>query len=640
MKSLSVTTFKSGIIDTIEDRSIPRGAASRSLNWLTMGDSIELRRGFTFMGDVSQVSGAGRATGLKKASNALQVEVLFYTYGQKLKYFDETTDEWVEVGSDLLGAAANGEDISLAEYVTNAGNQLWLNSPNCAGFFKIMTANPGSAVDQYNSSKNYKGHIKIDTNACFLWGRTKDKTGVYRSYIDELNSTTVTAEALASGDGATLAFSGTLAFKGGGSKRTCFGVTVTDGTETFTDDYAGTLTGDLGGTGTINYATGAWAVTFNTAPAIGVNNITSTYQWEDATNHGIADFTKSATRLAGEGAIWRQDEGGGPVRNISSYNNVYYCMHEKSSWALTIAIDDTPSGSSNLPYRKNVGIPALRASVETGEGIYYIDKTSSEDPAVRLLTYDRSGSQQVIPVPLSNNLDLNAYEFDTAAAFAWGDLRLFACRTSDSTVNNRTLVYNRFWKSWDIFDYAISSFDTYNGALVAGDSLSSNVMTLFSGLADDDSIIANYWEGSLDDLTMAGLKKNKKMRLAGNIGPDQKLKVSLSFDNGPFVEIGGSDDTTVTPNVHTYAIEGSGAYVDRTQRVSIGPLTLGRGEIGGGSNGVEAYPYDREFSIGVEKFSRAKIRLEAIDIGYVSVSQYTFRDIRSKGDKAPRKYRG
>lgn len=44
-------------------------------------------------------------------------------------------------------------------------------------------------------------------------------------------------------------------------------VSVTDGVETFTDNGDGTLTGDAGGTGTIDYATGAVSVTFNAAPA-------------------------------------------------------------------------------------------------------------------------------------------------------------------------------------------------------------------------------------------------------------------------------------------------------------------------------------------------------------------------------------
>lgn len=626
LRSIITEVFKYGIVDTLEERSIPRGAASRSLNWLTMGDHIELRPGMRFLGTLSQQTTTDKATGLRKATNAAGVEVLFYTYGQKLKYYDRSTEEWVEAGTDLLGAAADGEEISLAEYVTNAGNQMWLNSPNCAGLFKIMTANPGDPVDQYDAAKNYAGHIKIDTNAMFLWRRPKDKTGLYRSYIDSQTYTTVSSEALAS------VATGTLAFKGSGAKRTCFGVeiTVTGSGQVFTDNYDGTLTGDDGGTGTINYATGAY-----TTDDTGAG--TADYQWEDSTNGGIADFTGSA---AGTGVIFRQDEGGGPLQAVPSYDNVYYCMHQRKTWALTLAIDDTPSGTSNVPYRELVGIPSTRAFAESGDGIYYIDKTSGSDPAVRLLTYDRSGSAQVIPVNVSKNIDLNELEFDQACGAEFGDFVLFGCRRTGSPVNDRTLCYNRKWKAWDLLDYAPTCFEVYDGALHCGDAYTPNVLELFSGFADDDSPITNYWEGKLDELDIAGLKKTKQLRVRGMIGIDQAIEVSLAVDNGPFIEIGGEDTVVDGENVHTYAIEGQGSYVDRTQRVTVGPLTLGRGEVGGGSNGFTAYPYERTFKIGLDKFDAVKIRFRAMKVGYASVSRHEYWDVRFKGKKVPRKYRG
>ncbi|MDY6904093.1 MAG: hypothetical protein SWH61_05340 [Thermodesulfobacteriota bacterium] len=73
----------------------------------------------------------------------------------------------------------------------------------------------------------------------------------------------VTEEAVGTGDGAETDFSGSLA-----SAPVQPGtVTVSDGVETFTDDGMGNLTGDAGGTGSVNYKTGAVSVSFNAAPA-------------------------------------------------------------------------------------------------------------------------------------------------------------------------------------------------------------------------------------------------------------------------------------------------------------------------------------------------------------------------------------
>lgn len=73
-------------------------------------------------------------------------------------------------------------------------------------------------------------------------------------------------ESIGTGDGSTTAFSGTLT----NSPVLSGQIEITDGNETFTDwDGDGTLTGSAGGTGSITYSSGAWSVTFNTAPSNG-----------------------------------------------------------------------------------------------------------------------------------------------------------------------------------------------------------------------------------------------------------------------------------------------------------------------------------------------------------------------------------
>jgi hypothetical protein len=73
----------------------------------------------------------------------------------------------------------------------------------------------------------------------------------------------VADEAVGTGDGSTKTFSATL------SKAVVLAgsVSVTDGTEAFTDDGLGRLTGSAGGSGTINYGTGDLSVTFTVAPS-------------------------------------------------------------------------------------------------------------------------------------------------------------------------------------------------------------------------------------------------------------------------------------------------------------------------------------------------------------------------------------
>ncbi len=642
-----------GIIDQVSAQSIPRGSASSALNWVTQGDQIEIRRGSLYLGTSSINTGNGRASGLKKVTDSQGTEHLVGTYGKKVKYYDIPTAEWIEIGSNALGnnvVDANGigqEDISIEEYVGLAGNQFFISSPNCVGLLKFLTASM-AYVDQYDSSKNFIGNIKIDSNRMMLWGTLKDQTGLYGSYIDTQNYATVTGESYGTGDGSTKTFVHTASTISG--KKTLFGLTVTAGAITLTDNYNGVLSASDGSTGTVNYVTGAISVTFATAPTNALG-ITCSYQTEDSTSAGIADFTKSGTRTAGQGFVFRQDEGGGAIKNVKVLNGTYYCMHIKKTWALTLSSDDT--NATNLPYRQNVGSPSLRGSVETGGGVFYIDNTNQQDQRVRMLTYQTGGSQQVIPVSLSQNFKIDTYNFDKAAGIEWGDYVLFAVRSATSTINDRVIAYNKIWKSWDVLDYTVSCFAIYNGTLVAGDSASNNFQTLFSGFDDNGDRYPNYWIGGLDNILLPGLKGPRKFLLnglkkvykfyiRGAIQEQQKLKISLSFDDGDFVEIGGSDVVVNGVTVHHYAIEGNGVYVDKSRPVDIGANTLGSqligGQPGGSAPAVTANTYERLFLISTDPFEYAQIKYEAMDLGFVSVSNQKWWDVRLMGTRAPQKY--
>jgi len=104
----------------------------------------------------------------------------------------------------------------------------------------------------------------------------------------------VVNENLGSGDGTTATFSGNLAK----TPVIAGSVSITDGVETFTDDGSGNLTGSAGGSGTIDYTTGAYSVTFNAAPA-NEASITADYQYQPESNIyvGVVDQIDGTTAL-------------------------------------------------------------------------------------------------------------------------------------------------------------------------------------------------------------------------------------------------------------------------------------------------------------------------------------------------------
>lgn len=635
---IAVENFIHGIVTRFESETIPRGAAEDALNWLTLGDRIELRRGQSLKG--TNVSGNSPVTGMKVAKSIDGVQELIYTYDRKIRYFDRTAGDFAEAGSNTLPADASGEDVAIESYSHLAGEFFYLSSPN-SSIYKIPLANLDSVIDL--SSTDFRGKMRIKWNRMFLWDKKNsvgdiDKTGIFLSHIDKdevSDYTQVTGESIGTGDGTTLLFTETLDFKAGDAKRNCFYVSVTDTVETFTDNRNGTLTGSAGGTGTINYATGAISVTFAVAPT-NTQDITSDYYWENSTVDGIADFSfTTPTRAAGEGDFFRQDDSGGEFMNLGTINKVEYCLHEFRTWEMNITADDTEA--TNLPFKTKVGIPYWRAMEDEDDSIYYVHAPDQTEPAYKKMV-ELESNGVIKSENISQNLDLTNFRFNKAVFKDWGIYKIISCRDKNSTINNRMWVRHKQFGSWDLLDYRASILDELEGALIGGDSGSPNVFTLFDSFSDEESNIPNFYIFGKDNLDIKGIKNVGVLVLGGLIQPEQKLKVSISEDNGPFVEVGHTDEEVNGENVHTYTIEGDGAYVDQGAKISIGPTTLGKNEIGGGGTGVEASPYRREFRINTARFEYIRLKIEAVNIGYVSLTEYQWKDIRFKGQTLPSQY--
>lgn len=628
MITKEIKNWTTGIVNVIESQSIPVGSFSNALNMLTLGDRFELRRGSKTLGaDIGAGSVAGLGVGVKLDSAATQVIFRKRRSQRKIEYYNTTTEAWAETGSNATPTAANEEDFAWDVFNSQAGSQGFFSSP-ASSIYKIMIANPASITDLLSTV--YRGYIRIKQSRMFLWNKNsasgsgqRDEMNPYLSFIDARSYTTVTAEAVLD------VAAGTLAFKAGGTKRTCFGVaiTLTATGQIFTDNRDGTLTGSAGGTGTINYTTGAFTTSVTGAG-------TADYQHEDCTNDGLADFGFSGTRVAGEGNVFLQGDGG-PLQAIESYKGIEYCAHKNKIWTIENTTVDT--SAKNLIFLDKDGIPNWRAMRGTSRGVVYVNAIDTEKPQIKMATLV-AGSTEPSGEVLSTNLDLSGYRFDKCEVNEFADYITISCRTADSSVNNRYILYNKVWKAFDIVDYWGLVSVVHNGAMHIGESITGNVVEVFSGTDDDGSVIDGFAELNDWDLEYPDkLKVVKKIEVEGNIGPDQRFDVYAAPDKGSFVRIG--------------QISGRGSYVDASQRVDVGSLTLGRGEVGGGSesnDGIVAYHYFRQMNFSVGRFERVKIKIVRANdeadpskegIGYFSVSTLRFRDIRVRANKIARKYR-
>jgi hypothetical protein len=591
-----------------------------SLNWISRANlkGIELRRGAKLLG-TTRIMGSGKITGLGTGIRFDGVQVPFWSHGRKVKYYNKSGDDSVEVGTDLLPATADGEEVSIFPYNNLAGAFVYLSSPN-SSIYKIPVANPGNAKDQ--SQLNFRGFLKFGPNRSFLFNRNgqdpgnKDKTSLFTSKRDRVQLSEypaqVAGESVGTGDGTTKTFNATLAQITG--VRTAFFVEVTDTVETFRDNRNGGLIGSAGGTGTVNYATGAISVTFNTAPA-NAQAITANYYYEDATTTpGTLDFTN--------GNKFPQYDGGGNLNSVFPLATVFYCFHELKTWQVTFPTDET-AVKTNLPFREKMGVNSHYGAHGGERGIYFVNTATEKPEFMRLELFTGTTEANVAaPKLLSELIDLSVFNFDKAQIFEWMDYVLIACRRIIAGVveneNSRTLIYNKKSGVFDILDYAVSRFAEYEGALLGGDSLTNNVFILFSGIDDDGFKIPNYWTSGQINFGIPGQKRFTRLAFEGFIQKTQKVKISLKYDEGNFVEVA--------------TIDGQGSYVNQAASASVGSNTIGSTTIGGGGE-ISAAPFRVEFRIQSPLHQWIRLKLEAVQLGYVSIESAAFRDIKEKSRK-------
>lgn len=602
----SVKAFVSGVHNLVSDELIARDAASDSLGWLTKDGRIELMYGRQAQGTEGAAGEVvSEHTAYKVNGTAVRYRKVSNGTTGKVQYLNGST--WTDVITGL-----STEIVTFSNYASLAGNFVYITGPT-DGLFKINTANPASYADVYLSTKNFKGWSFIDKGRMVMWGVKKDPTGLYGSYIDGQDSTVYTT---VSGEVITAVESGTLAFKAGGARRTCFAVQITDTSsgEVFTDNYDGTLTGSLGSTGTINYMTGAFTISGQTGGG------TATYQWEDSSAKGVTDFSKSSTRLAGEGFVVRQDAGGDAIKVVIPFDGSYFSFKRFSVYQFTLDIEDL--NPTNELIRTDIGVETLRSAIGTSKGIVFMNTGNPTRPMLNILQRNPVGDN-FLTEPLFAQFKFSDFTYDEVVLESWDKYVIVSCKY-DSLNNNRLLMCDMMEKTVDIAPYGGSAFTKNGGYLYMGDPNAQTSYEMFTGFDDMGLAVNNYWISAGDKYDLELLKKVKKLRFRGQISPDQNVSVFISTDNGDYQLVG--------------TILGSGDYVDYNSTTAIGTSFIGEEPIGGDDQ-TTVYQFLMEIKIRIPKFRKRKIKFIANGIGYVSMQEMMDFDIWQFEDKLPKQYR-
>ncbi len=608
--------FNSGTQNLLDDTLIAADAASASKNWYTQDGRLKLVPGRVPIGTEGAL---GKNTGQKFGYKTDGTLVHYAKLGTVIQYFDGS--DW----QDCVTGLTENADYFMANYSSLAGAFTFFIGPD--GIWMVNNGVPGSSQALYKSTVNFKfaGGL-INQGRMIAWGRVEDKTGLYGSFIDAQNSTvynTVTAET-------TSASPSTLGFKSGNPYANCFGVVITldSSGEKFTDNYLGVLVGDMGGTGTIDYITGDFTLSVSDTGK-------ADYQWQDMTVHGITDFSHSATRLAGEGFQFPQDDGGDPILCVVvGLDGNYYSAKTTCFYALSIGSDDLTA--DNNVYRRDLGLHSPRAICPTQFGIVFMNTANPAKPQLTILQRNPVGGQ-IEPAVLFPNFKFANYAWDDAAFDVYERYIVIACRTLDSALNDTILLGNpaKGTMSVDITGYSARTFARDNsGNLFIGSPITMSIYNVYNGIDDNGDLIDNFWTGKAElfqppvrkgHFYPTTLKKHRKLRYKGLIARDQAYEVYVDYDDSGPQLVG--------------TVRGDASYVDYGAGVAVGQSLVGAGPVGG-DIGPEAFPYFVELRIKKPpKFLKRKITFKAIGFGYVDINYQNDWGLMFFEDKLPTRFR-
>lgn len=602
-----IRVFDKGIHNLLNSEITPENSGQDASNWYSIDGVIKLVNGRELVGSEGDL---GNITGEIFGYKINGEKVHWRKAGTKIQYYDGST--WIDVISGLTKDA----DYTFANYSSLAGS--YTLAFGIDGIYKFVNATPDNYVSLYDEAINFKGHALINKGRTILWGREKDKTGLYGSWVDNQREvsgntgvyTTITNEN-------TTALTGTLGFKSGNPTRTCFNVKiVTDTTsETYLDDYLGNLIGDNGGTGTIDYITGDYTISVNETGK-------ATYQWEDSNLRGITDFRHSSPRLAGEGFQFPQDEGGDPIMKVEiGSDDSYYSIKQHSVYRLTISLDD--KDAVNEVFRKDIGVSSQRSSVSMGKGIIFINTSNQEKPELTLLS--KNVFDNVEPTILMPQFRFSDYNYDDACLDTYERFVVLACKTKQSAFNDVILLVDVSLGTVDIVKYEARTFAKDDVDLYVGSSLTEGVYKIFSGYDDEGNLIDNFYRTKDERFERTNLKKIRKIVLKGRISPDQYYEVYINYDR--------TGDTLIG------TVRGDGDYVDYTSSQSIGGDKIGNQQLGG-DDVSNIYPYELELKLRKpSKFEKRNLKFVAKGMGYVDINYIMDKDLLNYEQRIPSHYR-
>ena len=278
------------------------------------------------------------------------------------------------------------------------------------------------------ATRLYSPDTPTETNESIIWdagavlsNASPDSRNIY---FPNVTAYSVSDEVLATGDGTTVTFTGTLAHYPVSATT----LEITDQTETFTDKHTDELEGSFNGTGTINRFTGVYSITFNSPPGNDVEikadysyyTTSNTLSSFNTTNISSSMLALDNTYVIGNG--FKYDFNGDNKYNGVDKDGNGTQDDSDGDW-LVQWIRGYKDGSSAATKKEwllgpiDHSVPAVATPPGKPEWYYGIDIPISEKAAYDLFRTANLERQSVIFIGSRDGM-LHAFD---AGKFRWGD---------------------------------------------------------------------------------------------------------------------------------------------------------------------------------------------------------------------------
>lgn len=252
--------------------------------------------------------------------------------------------------------------------------------------------------------------------------------------------------------------------------------------------------------------------------------------------NNAADFTYSATRVAGEGDVIEFPDDGERITDLSIREDQIEVFKESQIYDLSFTQD-----ASDLPKKNTrVNSPLIGTAGRTfraGDDIMFVSPAKEVTSLSRVPYRDTQPQRTNLAWPIKRGI--RNYDFSSVRGYTFRNYTVVAAKaTSSSSTNDKVIVFDNNLQKWiGEWEIPAADFAVYNNELYFGSSASKEVYKMFTtrttqvkgtDLLPYDTYCETHWVNKSSD--QLSTQKFNMLAIAGYVRLNTPITFSLYYD--------------------------------------------------------------------------------------------------------------